>query len=1050
MTRLPESGQLGTNTVRDHFGGSGETSFSDDYYRGQLVPDVQQFVGSGVSNDTGSVDQQLRLFMHNGFMSNEAGTSYTINFDVDETVFTTVINNAFAANENVAGAIAQLQDDIEAAYPSFRFSEVTTHTAQASSVEINCQPAETVSSGESRIYLHGNFMNDAAGFVILDIPASTGGVELATLITNTLNGNDDEGVPILRSLFNAEQSGSEVILRSTGRVHFWISESGTQDNFVFSSSVWVRRPFIREFTPIEEIGRYNTGDPPIDIGSDAGLSVNIDTEQNLNPTNSVRWQANDSVEYWIELTTIAEGSAHPGSTDAVIRVAIADSWNAGAGLGEYPDYFPNSVEISGFDEDPTTHSAGNRFSFPIGGEIASQSTSGAWTFTPNIGTTSVGGSDPAPVDGLLQNRTGGDIDLRNFRLDASISLAPGGTTTTTPNLIIRYDGMNNRNVFNATSSITEAGEFIFSQQAFEGVNSRTDTPGTILADDGLLQIYIDENTNDLQGFQYIINYIRLSSDPVVEYKPAGIYPTGAGDSVAITQFDTSRTLTSSTADIASFSPGGVIDSDIGNWQVFPEDDSNPVMRLRRFSGGDIDLSSYSIRVGFEVLSKPDGATIIVGFETDIGNTGAVGGVLWSGTISVGSVGEYEIPISTVDPDNSGTILPEGDDLGIYLFVDDAAHRTGFQYRINFVRISNSALDFSPSGEEAAFTFDIDETDLAFAGDLTGGFVADDDATASLNQFADLVQVMWPTVTHGAVTDYTIDFAVGEYTRELMQRDTSGAFNLANQWDLREGESRQSASFAFTAWGDFVNRWFHFDVGTTRFSPEGATGTIVIEASDDATNFAEFTWNLIHDHTFGNDIRSQAISIHSIGLFAGDPSAITSIDIVMNDDGVALPAKQIQLDTHQTNELDENFVLRRGNSTGGVVETTEFLRGVDAPPSDMSSSYTIMDPDGAEVASLTARSQESSTQVIERLSDAVNDHTFTTTNGFITDHSGNTLWLRPDSRRLESNDWTVLVDHGAGNDGTAAFAHSRPNDSVPTSGEMNFPDDIYNTENGEAE
>ena len=172
-----------------------------------MVPDVQQFVGSGVSNDTGSVDQELRIFIHDGFQSNTAGASYTIDFDTDGTVFTTVINNAFAIAENAAGAIQQLQDDIEAAYPSFRFSDVTTHTAQASSIEINCQPAETVSSGESRIYLHGNFMNDAAGFIVLDIPASTGGVELATLITNTLNGNDDEGVPILRSLFNAEQSG---------------------------------------------------------------------------------------------------------------------------------------------------------------------------------------------------------------------------------------------------------------------------------------------------------------------------------------------------------------------------------------------------------------------------------------------------------------------------------------------------------------------------------------------------------------------------------------------------------------------------------------------------------------------------------------------------------------------------------------------------------------------------------------------------------------------------------------------------------------------------
>ena len=103
MTTLPGSGPLGLRQIRDHFGGAGSTSFRSDLHRGQLIPDVQQFVGSGVSNDTGSVDQQLRLFIHSGFMSNEAGTSYTINFDTDGTVFTTVINNAFAVNENATG-----------------------------------------------------------------------------------------------------------------------------------------------------------------------------------------------------------------------------------------------------------------------------------------------------------------------------------------------------------------------------------------------------------------------------------------------------------------------------------------------------------------------------------------------------------------------------------------------------------------------------------------------------------------------------------------------------------------------------------------------------------------------------------------------------------------------------------------------------------------------------------------------------------------------------------------------------------------------------------
>ena len=185
---------------------------------------------------------------------------------------------------------------------------------------------------------------------------------------------------------------------------------------------------------------------------------------------------------------------------------------------------------------------------------------------------------------------------------------------------------------------------------------------------------------------------------MVAYKPGGVYPTGRADAVAMTGFDA---ITPGAVQ-SSFSTGGVIDSAIGDWQMLPADSSSIVMRLRRFSGGNIDLANYSIRVGFEVLDKLDGATITIGLETDIGNTGTVGGVLWSQTTSVGSLGEYVIATSTVDPDNTGTILPEGDDLGIYLFVDNAAHRTGLQYRINYVRISNNALDFAPSTEVASF------------------------------------------------------------------------------------------------------------------------------------------------------------------------------------------------------------------------------------------------------------------------------------------------------------------------------------------------------------
>ena len=95
MTKLPESGELGTDEVRDHFGGSGETSFPADYYRGgDLVPDIQQFTGSGrSSNDTGAQFQVLRLFLHDGFMSpTNPGPTYTINFDTAEATFTNPVN----------------------------------------------------------------------------------------------------------------------------------------------------------------------------------------------------------------------------------------------------------------------------------------------------------------------------------------------------------------------------------------------------------------------------------------------------------------------------------------------------------------------------------------------------------------------------------------------------------------------------------------------------------------------------------------------------------------------------------------------------------------------------------------------------------------------------------------------------------------------------------------------------------------------------------------------------------------------------------------------
>ena len=362
MTTLPGSGQLSLLQVRDHLGETGEVALPDDLYRGQYVPDVQKFTGHGVrSNDTGSRNQIVRLFIHGGFMSGSTGSpSYRIEFDTDPTgTLGTPIIQAFPTNRDADGAIDALEEAIGDVYPSFVFSTRAHHTAQASSVEINCTTAAVVSSGTQTIYLHGNFSNDDAGYVEVEVPAGEGGVELAIRIADELNANH-------RSLFSIERTGAEVLIGSTGRVNFWISDSATGETFSFPTSIWATRPAVRELEP--EFGsRRETGNPPIDIGSDVGISTFINTGVNENPTNLVEWVANNGVDYWIELTTVVEGTS-AGTTDEIVRIAIEDDFNAGVDLGDYPNNMPNGVELTRFNS--VTHAVGDGFSFPTGGSIS--------------------------------------------------------------------------------------------------------------------------------------------------------------------------------------------------------------------------------------------------------------------------------------------------------------------------------------------------------------------------------------------------------------------------------------------------------------------------------------------------------------------------------------------------------------------------------------------------------------------------------------------------------------------------------------------------------
>ena len=191
MTTLPGSVQLSLLQVRNHLGGTGEVTLPDDLYRGQLVPDIQQFTGNGFrSNDTGARFQVLRLFIHDGFNSGSPPGEYTIDFNTDTGApFETSIDGVITPVTGAALAIEEIETAITDVYPAFEFSEVSHHTAQASSVEINCTTAAVVSSGTSTIYLHGNFTIDPLGYVEVEVPAGEGGVELATRLADELNAN---------------------------------------------------------------------------------------------------------------------------------------------------------------------------------------------------------------------------------------------------------------------------------------------------------------------------------------------------------------------------------------------------------------------------------------------------------------------------------------------------------------------------------------------------------------------------------------------------------------------------------------------------------------------------------------------------------------------------------------------------------------------------------------------------------------------------------------------------------------------------------------------
>ena len=216
------------------------------------------------------------------------------------------------------------------------------------------------------------------------------------------------------------------------------------------------------------------------------------------------------------------------------------------------------------------------------------------------------------------------------------------------------------------------------------------------------------------------------------------------------------------------------------------------------------------------------------------------------------------------------------------------------------------------------------------------------------------------------------------------------------WDLRTGSSSLSTSVTYTDWGTFVNNWFHYrHHDTERFEPQGTSGTITITDGADDTNFATFDWNDVVQLTNGT-----ALSIRALDFESQLPAPTSgTLHITITDGGNPIPAKQIQIHTNQTVDLNQSFRLTPNTATNTVSQISEFAEG--GSNSRTNSSYSARDPSGSQVISVTAQSRETLTEVALRLRAAINAVTDLPTN-FTAEVLDNNLLLKPTSGLVDQD------------------------------------------------
>ena len=217
-----------------------------------------------------------------------------------------------------------------------------------------------------------------------------------------------------------------------------------------------------------------------------------------------------------------------------------------------------------------------------------------------------------------------------------------------------------------------------------------------------------------------------------------------------------------------------------------------------------------------------------------------------------------------------------------------------------------------------------------------------------------------------------------------------------------------------------------------------------------TNRATFDWNAINRFTRtsvdGVTFPVTALFIRADDAQSGAPLGDAVFSLALTDDGNPVAGKQILLHTNQTQDITQMFRITTNTATNTMNQIEEFAVGGNT--AGTASTYTLTDPSGSDTMSLTAYSREPLASITSRIREAVNDTTDTPTD-FTANVLDREILLKPASG-LVNNDWSIAINHGSGNDGTVAYELSRPNSHVPSSGHMSFPDDIYNTENGEVE